>query len=67
VIPRSILTGEPDDGSEHSKEFKQGAVQVVVSIFEVDVEKLEIVTGNTGGFVDTNAEYRFGKGVGYGD
>lgn len=48
-------------------EFKQGAVKVVVSIFEVDVEKLESVAGNTVGLVDTYDTYRFGKGVGYGE
>jgi hypothetical protein len=48
-------------------EFNQGAVEVVVSIFEVDVEKVESVSGNTGGLVHTYDTYRFGKGVGYGE
>ena len=37
--------------------IKEGAVELVVSIFEVDVEKIESVEGNTGGPIDANKAY----------
>jgi hypothetical protein len=53
----SLLTRENQMVFVKGQNIKEGAVELVVSIFEVDVEKIESAEGNTGGPIDANKTY----------